>query len=108
MAILKRYEHVTNASMRQHWQRCEDATLKRYDAVPSEAKEHVLKAWRWAKDHLQRKEGEGHHFGLVRNKDGSISCAFAKPQWSADHCGEGMGTGAEAIIRAVCEYESGY
>jgi hypothetical protein len=108
VAILKRYEHVTNPAMRAHWQRCEDATVKRYDSVPSAAKKHVMKAWRWAKDHLQRKEGAGHRFGLVRNNDGSISCAFAKPQWNADHCGEGMPTGAEAIVRAVCEYESGY
>lgn len=108
MAIHKRYAHVTNRAMRAHWERCETATLARYEAVPEEVKQHVLLAWRWAKEYLMRKQGAGHHFGLIRKADGSIACAFAKPEWSADHCGEGMPTGAEAIVRAVCEYESGY
>lgn len=104
----KRYENVKNPVLRAHWERCESATLEKYEAVPDEVKGHVLKAWRWAKDHLMRKEGDGHHFSLIRGRDATIRCAFAKPEWSGDHCGEGMPTGAEAIIRAVCEYESGY
>jgi len=106
--MYNRYANVKNPAMRAHWDRCESATQEKYNAVPEDVKKHVLKAWRWARAHLMRKEGSGHHFSLIRNKDGLICCAFAKPQWNADHCGEGMTTGAEAIIRAVCEYESGY
>jgi hypothetical protein len=106
--ISKRYENLKNPALRRHFEMCEKRTLARYDAVPDEVKTHVLKALRWAKDHMMRKEGEGHLFSLYRKKDGSIGCAFMKPEWSADHCSDGMPTGAEAIVRAVCEYESGY
>jgi hypothetical protein len=106
--MLKRHEKTKNPALRAHFERCEIATQAKYDKVPEDVKKHVFTAWRWARDYLMRKEGEGHHFVLSREKDGSICCAFAKPEWSGDHCGEGMPTGAEAIVRAVCEYDSGY
>lgn len=104
----KRHQRYKNPALIKHFERCEQLTVQKYERVPEEIRTDVLKAWRWARDHLMRKEGEGHYFSLIRNNDGTISCAFAKPEWNADHCGEGMPTGAEAIIRAVCEYESGY
>lgn len=106
--MLKRHEKTTNPALRAHFERCEIATQAKYDKVPEDVKKNALKAWRWATDHLMRKEGDGHHFHLIRAKDGSIRCAFAKPEWGGDHLGDGMPTGAEAIVRAVCEYESGY
>jgi hypothetical protein len=76
------------------------------EQVPPHITSNVLVAWRWAKDRLMRREGDGHCFHLHRKRSG-ISCSFAKPEWAGDHAGEVMPTGALAIVQAVLEYEHG-
>ncbi len=94
--------------IRRHFAFREQKTQALYQDVSDDIKSNALKAWRWAKNRLALIEGDGHRFVLSREKDGSICCAFAKPEWAADHCGKGMKTAAEAIVIAVCEYEHGY
>lgn len=84
----------------------ERAVVAALEAVPLEVRGHVRKALRWARERLMRREGAGHGFALVRDRRG-IVCAFAKPQWSGDHCGTPQRTGAEAVVRSVLEYEAG-
>ncbi|AHC30579.1 hypothetical protein CC53_gp162 [Rhizobium phage vB_RleS_L338C] len=103
-----KYPHTKNEFSKARYAKLEDATVAMYDTVPSEIKCNVFKAHRWAKDFLMRREGSGHHFCLHREKNGLISCSFAKPEWAGDHGGMEMPTGAEAIVRAVCEYVHGY
>lgn len=60
----------------------------------------------WARETLTKHEGAGHIFQLIF-ENGKYFCCFAKPQWSADHCSQGMDESHEAIVMAVCEYLSG-
>jgi hypothetical protein len=81
-----------------------------------EIKNSSLKAYRWAKNRLMRLEGTGHEIHIHKETDESnpdpgsprITCSFAKPSWSGDHCGRRQATGALAIITAVLEYEYGF
>ena len=78
-----------------------------YDEVPTYLKEDFVEAAIWARDTLRDHEGKGHHFELSPEPDGTLACSFAKPEWPGDHCGRGMETAAEAIVRAVVEYLNG-
>ena len=78
-----------------------------YEAVPDWVREDLFAAMEWAKKTLTDHEGTGHHFNLVADADRTMVCCFAKPQWNADHCGDPMDSGSEAIVRAVCEYLCG-
>ena len=75
-------------------------------ATPPDVTGNVYRALRWAKDRFTRREGEGHVFQIVRENGGYV-CAFAKPEWPGDHCSQVMPTGAQAVVRAVHEYEQG-
>jgi len=61
----------------------------------------------WARDKLMRHEGEGHIFNILANDEHQVCCCFSKPEWNADHCGEYMDDGSEAVIMVVCEYLDG-
>lgn len=80
---------------------------REYARVPSAVKANVFAAKRWAQGRLMRLEGEGHYIAVSRasSRDSRIVCSFAKPSWAGDHCGSPCLTGAEAIVRAVIEYE---
>lgn len=87
-----------------------DTVEREYALVSNAVKENVFAAKRWAQDRLMRLEGEGHHICISRasSQDNRIVCSFAKPSWPGDHCGTPQYTGAEAIVRAVIEYEHGW
>jgi len=85
----------------------EEKTLQSYENVPDYIKEDVVEAGIWARNYMMRKEGEGHQFFVTANKDGTVCCSFAKPEWAGDHSSRGMAHGAEAIVMAVCEYING-
>ncbi len=85
-----------------------DARIQvRYDAVPAHIKEDIIEAFLWARETLTKKEGEGHIFSIYANKDGTLGCAFAKPQWSGDHSWTGMETAEEAVVMSVVSYLEG-
>jgi hypothetical protein len=93
---------------RTEWQAQLEARVQAaYDLVPAEYKEDFIEAGVWARDTLRDHEGKGHHFELSAEPDGTLACSFAKPEWPGDHCGKGMPTAAEAIVRAVVEYLNG-
>lgn len=77
--------------------------LKYYESVDEEIKEDIVKALSWATKTLTELEGSGHIFTLTASKN-LVVCAFAKPEWSGEHYGEGMFHGAEAVVMAVAEY----
>lgn len=77
-------------------------------AIPDDIKGSAFKAYRWAKNRLMRLEGEGHSIYIHRERDGMITCSFAKPEWPGDHSGRKQPTGALAIVGAVLEYENGF
>lgn len=81
-----------------------------YQRAPAAIKSSARLARRWAVDRLMRREGAGHHLALSRYRRGDrrIVCSFAKPSWPSDHSGTPHATGAEAIVRAVLEYEAGW
>ena len=81
--------------------------LAMYESIPEDTREDIVEAGIWARELLAKKEGEGHEFFVSANKDGTVSCSFAKPEWAGDHCGSGMSHGAQAIVMAVCEYMYG-
>jgi hypothetical protein len=87
--------------------RNETAILEMYNSVPEYIREDIVEAGIWAKEFMLRKEGEGHEFFVTANKDGTVCCSFAKPEWAADHSSRGMEHGAQAIVMAVCEYVNG-
>jgi hypothetical protein len=78
-----------------------------YDAVPDYIRDDIVKAAKWARKTLTEHEGSGHQIYVTGTNDGMVVCSFAKPEWSGDHCGDPMEHGAEAIVRAVCEYLNG-
>ncbi len=79
---------------------------KRFAKAPEHIREDIVEAAIWARDTLRDHEGAGHIIQVSESK-GLVVCSFCKPQWNADHCGETMETGSEAIVMAVCEYLSG-
>lgn len=81
--------------------------LEMYESVPEHIREDIVEAGIWARDYMMRKEGEGHEFFVTANKDGTVTCSFAKPEWAGDHSSRGMEHGAQAIVMAVCEYVNG-
>ena len=81
----------------------QDRINQRLSQVPQCAFEGVFEALTWAKEALINLEGSGHSFQLTA-KDDKISCSFSKPSWKSDHTGSPEYDGAEAIIKAVCEY----
>ena len=87
--------------------RNETAILEMYNSVPECIREDIVEAGIWAREFMLRKEGEGHEFFVTANKDGTVCCSFAKPEWAGDHSSRGMEHGAQAIVMAVCEYVAG-
>jgi hypothetical protein len=94
---------------------------KLYDQVPDYTKEDTILAIEWAKDQLDKSIGPGYYIHITADRKfylsttqkatfadtGLVVCTFCKPEWSGDHSGTPMETGAEAIVMAVCEYLSG-
>lgn len=78
-----------------------------FDGIDDYTKDDLFEAITWAKETLRDLEGSGHHFNLSANKDGTMVCSFAKPEWAGDHSGSPMYSAGEAIVIAVCEYMSG-
>lgn len=85
----------------------EDRILAAYNAVSEYTREDLLEAITWATKTLTDLEGSGHQIYVTANKDGTVSCSFAKVEWAGDHCGRGMDHAAQAIVMAVCEYLNG-
>lgn len=86
----------------------EQKAVALYDALPDHLKSDMIEAAIWARETLTKHEGSGHHFELIAHDyEGTLSCNFAKAEWAGDHSGSYMGTAAEAICIAVCEYLGG-
>ena len=83
------------------------AAQKMFDGVDECHKQDIASAIDWARETLTNHEGAGHSFYIVAGDNGLFCCCFAKPQWNADHCSQGMDESHEAIVMAVCEYLSG-
>lgn len=81
--------------------------LAAYEEVPEEIREDICEATKWARETLTNFDGKGHEIYVSSAGNGLVCCSFAKPEWAGDHCGRGMGHGAEAIVMAVCEYLNG-
>ena len=78
-----------------------------YMNAPEHVKSDLVEAAIWARDTLRDKEGSGHNFQIHAEKNGMLTCSFAKAEWSADHCGDEMEEASSAIVLAVCEYLNG-
>lgn len=96
-----------SASILSHKEALDARIQARYDTIPSYIKEDLREAITWAEETLTKHEGAGHHFSVYANKDGTLGCAFSKPQWSGDHSWTGMDTAEEAIVMSVVSYLEG-
>lgn len=83
-----------------------DRVMAAFYAAPDYTRDDLFEALAWAKETLTNHEGAGHHINVIHQKDGVV-CAFAKPQWNADHCSQPCDTASDAIVLAVCEYLNG-
>jgi hypothetical protein len=78
------------------------------EGLDEEIRTDLVEAVNWARETLTNHEGRGHFIVLAADSEpGMLHCSFAKPSWSADHCGEPREEAPEAIVRAVCEYLCG-